>query len=75
MLELVEEEPDVDENAYNDGDGDGDDDDGNNNGNNDDVVAVLGHEEPSQDGCLADPLGAHHHQLCSVLLQEHGYFG
>ena len=42
MLELVEEEPDVDHDAYID-----DDDDGNDNGNNDDVVVVLEHEEPS----------------------------
>ena len=34
----------------------------------------LVEEEPPQDGCLADPLGAHHHQLGSVLLQEHGYW-
>ena len=72
MLEFVEEEPDVDGDAYNDGDGDGDD--GNNNGNNDVVfMVVLENEEPPQDGCLADPLGAHHHQLGSVLLQEHGH--
>ena len=35
MLELVKEEPDVDDDAYNYGDFDGDD--GNYNGNNDDV--------------------------------------
>ena len=63
MLELVEEEPDVD-------DDDVDGDDRNNNGNND--VVLLEHVEPPQNGCLADPLGAHHHQLGSVLLQEHG---
>ena len=37
-------------------------------------VVVLEHVEPPQNGCLADPLGAHHHQLGSVLLQEHGYW-
>ena len=69
MLELVKEEPDVDDVAYNDGD---DDDDGNDNGNNDDVLVVLEHEEPPQDGGLADPLRPHYHQFGSVLLQEHG---
>ena len=36
-------------------------------------MVVLEHVEPPQDGCLANPLGAHHHQLGSVLLQEHGH--
>ena len=66
MLELVEEEPDVD---HDDVDGDNEHD----NGNNYYVVVVLEHEEPPQDGCLADPLGPHHHQLGSVLFQEHGF--
>ena len=66
MLELVEEEPDVD---HDDGDGNYEHE----NGNNYYVVVVLEHEEPPQDGGLADPLGPHHHQLGSVLLQEHGH--
>ena len=37
-------------------------------------VVVLEHVEPPQNGCLADPTGAHHHQLGSVLLEEHGYW-
>ena len=70
MLELVEEESDVGDDAYNYGDGD---DDGNDNGNNDLVfMVVLEHEEPPQDGGLADPLRPHYHQFGSVLLQEHG---
>ena len=71
MLELVEEEPCVGDDAYNDGDGD--DNDGIDNGNNGDAVVVLEHVKPPQNGGLANPLGPHHHQLGSVLLQEHGH--
>ena len=71
VLELVKEEPDVDDGDYNDDDSDSDD--GDYNGNNDVVFAVvLEHEEPPQDGGLADPLRPHYHQFGSVLLQEHG---
>ena len=71
MLELVKEEPDVDDGDYNDDDSDSDD--GDYNGNNDVVFAVvLENVEPPQDGGLADPLGAHHHHDVDVVDDDDG---
>ena len=38
------------------------------------LVLELVEQEPPQDGGLAHPLCAHHHQLCPVLLPKHDWW-